>query len=150
MSDESINDNLQEHLSQSAGYLLSRTSGILRGKVTNALVPLQLSLYEYVCLRLISINAPLSQGSLGNIYGIDRATMVVIIDKLESRELILRERNSADRRSYRLRLTPKGAKVLSRAKRIVAKQQKEFLEPLSEQEWDTLRALLVKLVNNRF
>jgi DNA-binding MarR family transcriptional regulator len=150
MSDESINDNLQEHLSQSAGYLLSRTSGILRGKVTNALVPLQLSLYEYVCLRLISINAPLSQGSLGDIYGIDRATMVVIIDKLESRELILRERNSADRRSYRLRLTPKGAKVLSRAKRIVAKQQKEFLEPLSEQEWDTLRTLLVKLVNNRF
>ena len=140
------NDNFQEHLAQSAGYLLSRTSGILRSKVTDALNPLQLSLYEYVCLRLIGINAPLSQGSLGDIYGIDRATMVALIDKLEGRELLLRERNSQDRRSYRLRLTPKGSKVLTRAKRIVAKEQKAFLAPLSDQEWETMRLLLVKLV----
>ena len=147
MTSESGMDKLTEALSSSAGYLLAQASRLLRERVDKALAPLELSLYEYVLLRLISLDAPVSQGELGETYGIDRTTMVGLVDRLEERQLVVRERNEADRRSYRLRLTPKGRKVLSRAVRIVRKEQQDFLSPLSAAEWESMRAALWKLVS---
>ncbi len=147
MSRREKTDKLAEALSNSAGYLLAQASRMLRGRVDNALLPLELSLYEYVTLRLISLDAPMSQGELGETYGIDRTTMVGVVDRLEERELVVRERNEADRRSYLLRLTPKGRKVLARALRIVRKEQQGFLSPLTEAEWESLRTCLWKLVS---
>jgi len=147
VTSESSTDKLTEALSSSAGYLLAQASRLLRERVDKALAPLELSLYEYVLLRLISLDAPVSQGELGETYGIDRTTMVGLVDRLEERQLVVRERNEADRRSYRLRLTPKGRKVLSRAVRIVRKEQQDFLSPLSAAEWESMRAALWKLVS---
>jgi len=144
---DSAADKLTEALSNSAGYLLAQASRLLRERVGRALAPMELSLYEYVMLRLISLDVPVSQGTLGETYGIDRTTMVGLVDRLEERELVVRKRNEADRRSYLLRLTPKGRKVLSRALRIVRKEQQDFLSPLSTTEWDTVRACLWKLVS---
>jgi len=140
-------DKLTEALSGSAGYLLAQASRLLRERVDRVLSPMELSLYEYVMLRLISLDAPVSQGTLGETYGIDRTTMVGLVDRLEERDLVVRERNEADRRRYRLRLTPKGRKLLSRAVRIVRKEQQDFLSPLSSSEWETTRACLWKLVS---
>jgi DNA-binding MarR family transcriptional regulator len=140
-------DDLTTTLSNSVGYLLSQSARIYRNRLSKALIPLGLSLYEYACLRLISFNVPISQGNLGEKYGIDRTTMVGIIDQLEKRELVLRERSAADRRSYRLLLTPKGRKMATRAKRIVTNEQKYFLNALSEKEWTQMRSNLLKLID---
>ena len=147
MTADSGADKLTEALSGSAGYLLAQASRLLRERVDQALAPMELSLYEYVVLRLIALDAPVSQGMLGETYGIDRTTMVGLMDRLEERELVVRERNEADRRSYRLRLTPKGRKVLSRALRIAKKEQQDFLSPLSPAEWEAMRSCLWKLVS---
>lgn len=140
--------NLNEALSQSAGFLLSQASRLLRERVETALVPLRLSLYEYVILRLISLEAPMSQGDLGETYGIDPTTMVGLVDGLEGRDLVQRQKDPADRRRYKLRLTPKGRKTLSRAKRIVNDSQSRFLEPLAPPEWEQVRACLWKLISH--
>ena len=147
MTSDGHSDKLTEALSGSAGYLLAQASRLLRERVDRVLSPMELSLYEYVMLRLISLDAPVSQGTLGETYGIDRTTMVGLVDRLEERDLVVRERNEADRRRYRLRLTPKGRKLLSRAVRIVRKEQQDFLSPLSSSEWETTRACLWKLVS---
>lgn len=133
-------------LSNSPGYLLATASRILSQKETTALAAVRLSLHEYVVLRLIGTKAHLSQGSLGNRYGIDPATMVDLIDKLENEGLLVRQRNPLDRRKYLLHLTPKGNKVSSRARRLVRKQQKEFLAGLTEDQWEAARSALWKLV----
>ncbi len=110
-------------------------------------MPLELSLYEYASLRLISFNTPLAQGTLGEQYGIDRTTMVAVIDSLEKRKLVARERSTTDRRRYRLLLTIKGKKVLSRALRIATIEQQKFLSPLSDSEWSTVRKCLKRLID---
>src|SRR5262249_54196720 len=102
----------------SVGYLLGQSGRLFRERLSQALTPLGLSVYEYGILRLISLNTTMSQGVLGSQYGIDRTTMVVVVDNLEERAMVARERRVQDRRSYRLFLTPKGKKVLSRALRI--------------------------------
>lgn len=140
--------DLQYILSHSPGYLLATTHRVLSLKESAALVSMNLSLHEYVVLRLIGTKAHLSQGSLGNRYGIDPATMVDLIDKLENKGLLVRERNPEDRRKYLLHLTPKGNKVSSRASRLVRKQQKEFLAPLSDDQWESVRTGLWQLIQS--
>src|SRR5262249_47241557 len=114
---------LREAFADSAGFLLGRSSMMLRMRVEKALAAMRLTIYEYVTLKLIGIQTTSSQGSLGEFYNIDQPTMVSIVDSLESKHLVVRERNPNDRRSYILRLTPTGNRVLARAKRIVTNQQ---------------------------
>ena len=130
----------------SIGYLLSQSGRLFRQNLSNALVPLGLSLQEYGSLRLISLNTPMSQGVLGSRYGIDRTTMVAVIDSLEERGMVSRQRSASDRRSYRLMLTPKGKKVLSRALRIATNEQQKFLAPVSASEWSILKECLWRLI----
>jgi DNA-binding MarR family transcriptional regulator len=139
-------ESIRKSLEQSAGYLLGRASTSLRQRYESKLADLKLSLYEYVCLRLVSMEASLNQGSLGHLYGIDKVTMVALIDKLEAKDLLSRKKNPKDRRSYILHLTPKGIKVLARAKRIVNKEQESFLSVLGNEQWESMRQALVKLV----
>jgi len=61
-------------------------------------------------LWLIGSNAGVSQIELAKELGIDRASMMVIIDRLEERRLIARERTPRDGRLKALFLTTKGAK----------------------------------------
>jgi DNA-binding MarR family transcriptional regulator len=146
MDKQTNEQKLQGKFSDSLGYLLSRSSRLFREKLSKALIPLELSLHEYVTLRLVSFNTPMSQGILGEQYGIDRTTMVGVIDNLEARGLVARERNTSDRRSYRLLLSIKGRKLLSRALRIATTEQQQFLSPLSASEWDQIRECLARLI----
>jgi DNA-binding MarR family transcriptional regulator len=146
MNEYQTKDDLQTALAQSAGFLLSQASRLLRAQVTEALEPLQISLNEYIVMRLVSMKVPLSQGSLGETYGIDPSTMVSLIDHLEGMQLISRERDQYDRRRYKLVLTAKGTKVTAQAKRIAEKAQRKFLEPLTTEEWEAVRKVLCKLV----
>jgi len=51
---------------------------------------------------------PISRHELGEQLGIDRTTMVELIDDLEGQGVVVRRRNAADRRSYSIQLTPQG------------------------------------------
>jgi DNA-binding MarR family transcriptional regulator len=146
---EKPSDNLKMNraFADSVGYLLNQSGRLFRERLAEALTPLALSVYEYGILRLISLNTPMSQGVLGSQYGIDRTTMVTVVDGLEERGMVARERRVHDRRSYRLLLTPKGKKVLSRALRIATGEQQKFLAPLTQSEWSTIRDCLWRLID---
>lgn len=137
---------LLEALAASPGYLFSHVARLLRQRVEAALAPVELTLYEYVTLRLIALDAPLSQGMLGETYGIDRTTMVAIVDRLEKRELMARQRDPADRRRYNLKLSARGRKLLARAQRLAQHEQKAFLSPLPEAEWEKVRQAIWLLI----
>lgn len=139
--------NMEDVLSSSVGYVLSKPARLYHERLSKSLEPLDLSIYEYRSLRLISFAAPMPQGAIGDTYGIDRTTMVDVIDRLEARNLVVREKNQSDRRSYHLRLTPKGRKVLAHASRLTTKLQKDFLSPLSEPEWEAVRSGLLKIIS---
>ncbi len=73
---------------------------------------------------LIGANAGVSQIALATELGMDRASMMVIIDRLEERGLIVRTRSALDGRRQELYLTPKGRKTLSRCKAAVARHER--------------------------
>lgn len=137
-------------LSDSAGFLLNRAARIIREMVEDALKPLRLSAQEYGLMRLIEIGGPTTQQSLCARNKIDRTTMVQILDHLEERQFVIRQTSSTDRRANIIFLTPRGRKTLSKATRLVKKEQEKFLAPLDTEEWDALRQQLIKLLKHNF
>lgn len=133
-------------LQQSAGYLLNYNARIIRERLEVTLSPMQLSLRELGIMRILDSEGPLLQSELGKRQGIDRTSVVQLVDQLERREFVQRRQNRDDRRSKFLFLTPRGRKTLSQALRLVEKEQKAFLAPLSSAEWEHLRNSLLKLL----
>jgi len=149
MTDPAKNEQIPEGLKLNIGYLLNRAARAIREDLGEALHPLQLSVHEYAIMRIIELGQAQTQQGVAERYGIDRSTMVEIADKLEERQLLTREKNAQDRRSYMLVLTPKGRKTLTRAKRISESVHKKFLSPLPEAERDQLYTSLAKLLTAR-
>jgi DNA-binding MarR family transcriptional regulator len=95
-------------------------------------------------LLLIDANAGVTQSGLAQAVGLDRSTMVGLVDKLEERGLIERRRG-ADRRTNELSLTRAGRALVVRLKRRIASHERRVAAPLTSAERAQLIALLEKL-----
>ena len=100
---------------------------------------------EFGLLVLVDRNAGLSQTTLARALGIDRSTLVPILDRLQSRGLLVRRRSPTDGRTHALALTPQGGKALARFTRLVATHEKRIAAGLSASEMEVLIRLLGKV-----
>ena len=95
-------------------------------------------------LLLIDANPGVTQGRLAQAVGLDRSTMVGVIDALESRHLLERRRGD-DRRTNGLWLTGIGRAFVARLKRRIEGHERRVAAHLSAAERAQLLALLAKL-----
>ena len=68
----------------------------------------------FSALALIQANPGLSQSELAAEIGMDRATVVALLDALEKNGWARRTRDSVDRRRHSLSITPQGGRELAR------------------------------------
>lgn len=90
---------------------------------------------------------PLSQRSLSELLNIDQSDLVGILDKLETIGYAQRSTDQHDRRRHVVAVTPMGKKILPQAYEQSARFSKNFLSPLSSEEQQQLRDLLIKIVD---
>ena len=100
---------------------------------------------EFGLLVLVERNTGLSQMTLARALGIDRSTLVPILDRLQARGLLMRHRSPTDGRTHALQLTADGEKALSRFTRLVRSHEKRIASGLSSTEITVLIALLDKV-----
>jgi len=110
------------------------------------LAPMGLSVRLCGVLNLLA-EGPISQQAVGEQLGIDRTTVVELIDELEQQGVVVRRRNPADRRSYALTLTPKGQTVQKRAARVFDAAADEFFDALEPAERQVLLDMLRRLIS---
>jgi DNA-binding MarR family transcriptional regulator len=129
------------------GYVLRRTQSAVFGdfaatfaKAGEALTP-----GEFGLLVLVERNAGLSQMALARALGIDRSTLVPILDRLQARGLLIRHPSPTDGRTHALQLTADGEKTLTRFTRLVRAHEKRIASGLSSAEIATLIELLGKV-----
>lgn len=123
--------------------IAARTGQELAGR---RLAPMGLSVKLCGVLNLLA-EGPISQQALGEQLGIDRTTVVELIDELEQQGVVVRRRNPADRRSYALTLTPKGRTVQKRAARVFDAAAEEFFDALAPAERQALQGMLQRLIS---
>lgn len=110
-----------------AGYHMKRAWNVVQADVTRALKPFRLRMVTYSALVLIVDNPGLRQAALADALAIERPNLVVIVDELEARDLILRDRDPSDRRAHALVPTPAGRRLYARAVAAVrAHEQRLF------------------------
>lgn len=102
---------------------------------------------QFGVLTIIAANPGLNQSELGAAMGVDRSTVVAVIDRLEERELVQRRPAPNDRRSYALGLTAKGTDLLARLEPLVRAHEVRISARLVPAEQRELIRLLRKMAN---
>jgi len=124
------------------GYHLRRAQVAAFQNFADVVGASELTPGQFGVLVVIDANPGLSQTRLGTALGIDRSTVVAVIDRLETRGLVVRRSSPHDRRSHALHLSESGNAALKRVAERVRAHEKIIAGDLSEAELASLIALL--------
>ena len=127
--------------------LLHRSAQRADAFVERALADFQLTARQFAVLNEVERNPGTSQIRLGAAIGIDRSTLVDIIDRLQRRGQIERQRSSFDRRETALHLTASGLATLEAARPLVLAVNDALLARVPEEQRDLLLSSLQLLVS---
>jgi len=128
-----------------AGYNMKRAYMCLYQDFRESLAEFGLRQRTFSSLSLVINNPDLSQSEVARTLGIERSGTVIIIDELESRNLIFRDKVPGDRRSYALRPTPAGRRLYKRALEKIHQHENKMLASFTDTERHTLLSLLKRI-----
>jgi DNA-binding MarR family transcriptional regulator len=127
------------------GYNIRRAQVAVFHDFAASLASCDLTPGQFGVLVLINANPGLNQTRLGEALGIERSTVVAVIDRLEGRGLVARTPSPDDRRSHALQLTEDGRTLLGQAVPLVRAHEARFAERMDVDEQEQLLALLQRL-----
>src|ERR671914_1868238 len=123
-----------EAVSEFAGQLLFRLWRVSHTRTAEALESLGLTTALFALLNVLGTHEGAIQQELGSAMGIDPSTMVSLIDQLEAAGLAKRRPRPTDRRAREVVITPKGRRVLKRARDAARKVENDVLRGLTATE----------------
>jgi DNA-binding MarR family transcriptional regulator len=131
-----------------AGQLFFRLWRATHTRTAEALGSVGLTPALFALLNVIGAREGAIQQELGSALGIDRSTMVSLIDELENAELARRRPSATDRRAREIAITPKGRRLLQRARGLTSQVEDEVLAGLTSEERRELLALLRRALHS--
>jgi DNA-binding MarR family transcriptional regulator len=105
-----------------------------------------LSLWGYVVLSGVTTQPGRPQIAVAQGVGLDRTTMVAVLDELEAAGLVVRTPDPADRRARLLSPTPKGERTLKAVRADIRALEDALLDRLSPSARKALRPSLRALL----
>jgi len=99
------------------------------------------------CLLAIRETGPATTTSLAHQVYLSPSTVVGIVDRLEEKELVIRQRSRSDRRQVRIGITEKGEKLAASAPSLLQDTLADALKKLPEQEQISITSSLEKVVD---
>ena len=127
-----------------ASLLLTRAGDALVTSADEALAPSGLNGREYAILSIIETDGPGTQQELARLLNKAPALIVAAIDDLESRGLVVRTRDPADRRRSRVTITQAGSAALAQGDRLADAALDALFAGLDDDELRQLRSLLAR------
>jgi DNA-binding MarR family transcriptional regulator len=145
-ADPRADDGPVPELTSRLGYLLKHAQLRLGELTMAALAPYGINGRELAVLLSLAGGEPASQQEAAHRLGVDRTTMVALLDALEAKGLVARHPHAGDRRRNVVELTPAGKQTLRAATEASDAAERVFLAPLTEPAAHQLRAALQALV----
>ncbi|MEV7007309.1 MarR family transcriptional regulator [Streptosporangium sp. NPDC051022] len=133
-----------QQISSATGYMLLRLGDLARDRIERELRHWEITGKE---LRILGYahGRELSQRDLCELSGMDRTTMVAVIDKLERLDYARRARSDVDRRKHLVVLTDRGRQAVEEALAHMATVEAGFLAPLEPAERQRLNDMIARL-----
>ncbi|TDV57865.1 MarR family transcriptional regulator [Actinophytocola oryzae] len=134
-------------MSTRLGYLLKHAQLRMNELNARALAPHGVNGRELAVLLALTGTEPASQQEAARRLGIDRTTMVALLDTLEDKGLVSRHPDAEDRRRNVVELTEAGRDTTEKATAASDEAERDFLAALDPRAARQLRAALRALVS---
>jgi DNA-binding MarR family transcriptional regulator len=120
----------------------------LTRRVDAHMQPLELTGMQWEPLMLLWLKRADTVAALARVSQVGVPSMTRMLDRLEQKDLLRRERSATDRRVVNLHLTPKGKKAASRIWPIVVEGMNVHLDGFRKEELELLNDLLGRMLAN--
>lgn len=128
------------------GRLIKTSYITLRREVEELLRPLGLTHTQWSALSVIRHYPGITPSQLEPILMIERPSVTSLMNGLESKGFIFRKDHPSDGRSKQIYLTGAGLKMAEDTQHFTAVLEERVQAGMTAAEFDTLRALLIKMV----
>ena len=127
------------------GFHIRLAHGAVYRHFTETFADLDLTQKQVSALWLVADHPGISQIALGQQLGMDRATTMTIVNRLQQRDYLRRERSESDGRKQALYLTEAGASALGKAKRCIAAHEAWLKARFTPEEIEKLVEMLARI-----
>lgn len=139
------NDGSLGEINDIVGFHIRLAHGTCYRHFTETFADLELTQKQVSVMWLVGDHPGISQIDLGQRLRMDRATTMTIINRLQARAYLRREKSPTDGRKQALFLTTEGEAALVQAKRAVHEHEKWVKSRFTEAEVNTLIELLTRI-----
>jgi DNA-binding MarR family transcriptional regulator len=126
-------------------HLIKWAEMAVRSRVEKAMRPLTLSTGQLLLLAVLEEMGEATPAALSRALHLTPQAMTTLLKPLDTRGLLARRPDEANRRRVLLRLTPAADALLAEVRAVTPDIEDEMLAPLSAAERETLRKLLMKI-----
>lgn len=146
----SSGDDANERADQSAllelvGYNIRRAYLVIQALFDKEMEKHDLRQAEFSVLSLVRGNPRINQRALAEALAVAPPNLATLLDRLEARGLLARQRSTEDKRVQHVELTTQGVRLYGRALKAAALADAQALQRLSDSEQEQLKALLRKI-----
>lgn len=127
------------------GYLMKRAFNVIHADLVVTLEAFGLRTITFSALVMVVDNPGITQTQLAQGLCIERSNLVVVVDELETNDLIARNPMPSDRRAYALTATPAGQLLRDRVLAAVHRHEAQVLAILTPEEQAVLNRLLRRI-----
>src|SRR6202167_3727188 len=131
-------EKIARGLAQSSGYLLTALGQSFKEQAVARAEQAGFELYDYTLLAILDEGARATQGTIAEAMMLDPSRLVALLDSLEERGLVIRQRDPQDRRRHVVSITEAGRVALEREREVLHELEDEFFAPLDAASRATL------------
>ena len=134
-----------QELTASSGFLLARLGFGFKARAIETAEQAGFELYDYSVLAILAEGDSEAQATIADALALDPSRLVALLDSLEKRELVTRQRDPLDRRRHVVSITAAGKRELSHLRELIKQLEDEFFAPLDPKSREALHGLLLRL-----
>ncbi|WP_241760274.1 MarR family winged helix-turn-helix transcriptional regulator [Thermoplasma volcanium] len=109
---------------------------------------IDLSITEFTIMRHLIENGPMSMAAIASLINVTPGWITGVVDKMEEKNLVTRNRDSTDRRIIKIAITDRGREVYENAKKNHYAFIRKALAELNENELQQTYVLLQKMMDD--
>lgn len=137
-----------ETIHQSLGFWSSLLARTMEAEFNRRLAGSEVTRVAWAVLGAITYDNITTPSDLADFLRLDRAAVTRLLDKLETQGLIIRQRNSQDRRAISLQVTARGRSLAAELLQVSRDVNAHFTNGLSPQEATQYIQIVTKMMAN--
>lgn len=125
-------------------YLITKTENRLKQFINKEFQKemINISPPQMAVLFVLTEKNMLPMGDLSAILELDKSAITRLVDRLETAGFVTREMDPADRRQYKISITPSGTSEAARAKVLVDRINEKLLKNVSREDLEVFTRVL--------